>query len=218
MDIMSAMKTPWVKYSVIGIVALGVIWIIYRYIGSSSSSSTSSGLDSNGLTDAQEEANASEYATSAQLEEQQNSVSAASASQASSQTYNLTLDAQQASEALQIDQLNDTTSITEQQNDINGQISMANISSQNIQDQLNAQTTQEQNSLNATVSLANINAGVQTTISNNQTSVANNQTAAAVQIAGGNDALAENASNNAASTAQMGQVASMAAMAAMVFA
>jgi len=216
MDIMGAMKKPWVKYTVIGIVALGVIWIIYKNIGSTSSAS--SGLDSNGLTAAQEQANASEYSTSAQLQEQQNSVSAASASQASSQTYNLTLDAQQATEALQIDQLNDTTSITEQQNNINGQISMANISSQNIQDQLNAQTTQEQNSLNATVSLANINAGLQTTISNNQTSVANNQTAAAVQIAGGNDALAENASNNAASTAQMGQIASMAAMAMMVFA
>jgi len=155
---LDALKKPWVKYSVIGVVGAGFVWIIYEHINSASAAaSTTSTQTDPGLV---------------ALQEQANNIQASTASQASQQSYGLQLDAQQAAEALAENQLGSQTQITEQSNQIAGteslatlqsneQVALADINQQNVNASLQTQVTLQQAALNSVISVANINAGVQ---------------------------------------------------------
>lgn len=223
MNFAAEFKNPWVKYSVFGIVGLGLVYIIYKHMGVTSAvaAQTSSSYVDPGLV---------------ALQQQQNAIQASASQAASNQSYSLTLDAQQSSEALAQATLAANTSTTQQQNQITGtidlatlqtaeQTTLANINQQNIQASLASTATLQAQSLNATTTLAQINAGVQTTISNNNTNVAltqsNNNANVAIVQSNNNAGVATTMSGDQASTAQNGQdvaaVAGVAAIALMAF-
>lgn len=159
-DVKAALKKPWVKYSLIGIGALGVVYILYMR---SSGSSSSSGAT--GPSDAQ-------YAADEQYAQAQMQTAAASASQASAQQFQLA----QQTEA-------DKTAITEQQNSIAGQLAINSDNNQTSISLGHIQLQGLQAQLNEAQNVASIQAAEQTHISDNQTAVATGQTNAQASVA-----------------------------------
>jgi len=180
-------QPPWVRYSLFGVVGIGLVWILYSRLSGGGDTVTTQATDpglvqlqaqENQLTaQAQAQQNQANYALAADAQKS----NAALASQNSAQEYNLKL----ASE-------NNSASINLANLQIGGQTQLAQINRQNIQDSLAAQTTQQQNNLAAMVSLANLSQSTQIHLSDNQTQVTLAQTEANRQVQ-------MNASNNTAS-------------------
>ena len=111
MDIKAAIKEPWVKYTLIGVAGLGLLYIVSRNAGGGAVQS--SGVDP----------------ALAQLSAQQAQLAQQAASQASQNNFNLTLDAQQSAEKYKEASLAAQTSTTQQANAITGQLSLAQLAS-----------------------------------------------------------------------------------------
>lgn len=158
-DIKAAIKKPWVKYSLIGIGFLGVIYIIYSHASASNASSTATGTNANDAAIAQTQIQAG----------------AAQQAQDSSQSFQLaalkeqdatTLAGQSASIAgqLQLNSQNNATSL-----------SLANVQLQGLQAQLKEATDIQTIQANEQTHISDNNTNVQLNNTNQQAGVAKAQ-------------------------------------------
>lgn len=134
-DFKSAVKKPWVKYTLIGVAGVGAVWILYSRVGGGSSSAA----QSNAPTAAELQAQTQED----QITAQQNMQAVAASSQ------------------LALAKEQDSTSLTGQQNQLQNNLQLANITLQGLVAQIAGQTVQQQNQQNTMIALQNITANEQ---------------------------------------------------------
>lgn len=145
-DYKAALKKPWVKYTLIGIAALGAVFIIRGRLSSSSSSGDSGGASSSAADAATIQANA-------QLSAQQQAIAASSASQTSHEQFQLA--ALQESDKTQLAALTENNAHS---------LAMSDVQLKGLHEQLTEKSHE-----------ADLSAGVQTNSMNKQADVAKKQ-------------------------------------------
>ena len=226
LDIKVALKKPWVKYTLIGVAVIGAILIIKSRMSSAAPVQTGT---TDGLSDAQ-------AADLTQLQGQQNQIAAQAAqttaqanAQQSAQDSQLALLQEQDKTTLAATTLNDGTSLSALNAQLDNTLAMGNLQLQGLNDQLQAATTQQlnqensitqqqQNSLAAQININNsdnlvqeqanaLNSITATTLASDnaqvQTTISNNNTAVNLSGIAANVNVANTASNNNVAIAQI---------------